>query len=140
MGNSPDVADEQYDWAVLAVTTTLLSTSGHDVADEVAAQGEHITVVYREPGGEWQIVTDPEQPTRYTYLFEDKLRAGTLADYARNWKTALPGTGHITPYVRTWAGVQLNVHTTRLGVEKGWMRYRLAVGAESVEVTFDGRD
>ncbi|MEW2302018.1 hypothetical protein AB0958_18930 [Streptomyces sp. NPDC006655] len=140
MQTSTDVVDDRRDWAVHAVTVTLVATSTRDVAEEVAEQGDHLTVVSREPGGEWQIITDPAQPTRYTYLFEGELRAGTLADYARNWKTALPGMGHITPYVRTWAGVQLNVHTTRLGVEKGWMRYRLAVGAETVDVTFDGRD
>ncbi|MEU2426938.1 hypothetical protein ABZ619_39000 [Streptomyces sp. NPDC007851] len=134
------VEEPALDWAALAVTTTLLATSGRAVAEEMVAEYDHMVLVSREPGGEWQPVTDPEQTTRYTYLFHGELRAGTLADYAQDWKTALPGMGHVTPHVRTWNGATFTVGIDRLGVIKGWMTYRLTVGAETVDVTFDGRD
>jgi hypothetical protein len=128
------------DWGVIAVTTTLLATSGgRAVSEELAAEADHMVVVSRERGGEWQPLSDPERPTRYTYLVDGELRAGTLVDYAQAWKTELPEIGHVTPAVRTWEGARFDVTVERLGVVKDWMRYRLSVGAETVDVTFDGR-
>lgn len=132
--------DTARDWGVLAVTATLLATSGgRAVAEELAAEADHMVVVSREPGGKWQPLTDPERLTRYTYLVDGELRAGTLVDYAQAWKTELPEIGHTTPFVRTWEGARFDVTVERLGVVKGWMRYRLTVGTETVDVTFDGR-
>jgi len=132
--------DTARDWGVLAVTATLLGTSGgRAVSEELAAEADHMVVVSRERGGEWQPTADPERLTRYTYLVDGELRAGTLVDYAQAWKTELPETGHVSPDVRTWEGARFNVRVERLGVLKGWMRYRLSVGAETVDVSFDGR-
>ncbi|MGR3875766.1 hypothetical protein ACUXZZ_45355 (plasmid) [Streptomyces graminifolii] len=132
--------DNDRDWGVIAVTTTLLGTSGgRAVSEEIAAEADHLVVVSRERGGEWQPITDPERPARYAYLVDGVLTAGTLVDYAQAWKVQLPEVGHVSPDVRTWEGARFDVTVERLGVVKGWMRYRLSVGAETVDVSFDGR-
>jgi hypothetical protein len=129
------------DWAILAVTTTVLSAADQAAAEEVAAEAEHLTAITRVPGGDWQPVTTPDaEPTRYAFLVEGDLTCGTFADYVKEWKSAHTASGHISPDVRTWAGAAFTVGVEYLGVDDDdWMRYRLSLGGETAHVTVDGR-
>jgi hypothetical protein len=128
------------DWAVLAVTTTVLHADSRETAEEIAAKAPHLTVISRVPGGEWQPVTNPDEPTQYVFLVEGDMQVGTLDDYAKAWEGAYYSSGHVSPDVRTWSGASFNVSVEPLGNDKdSWMRYRLSVGDEAAFVTIDGR-
>ncbi|WP_238431643.1 hypothetical protein [Streptomyces cavernae] len=128
------------DWGVIAVTTTVLGTADRQVAEEMAADVENLTVISRVPGGQWQPVSSADGPTRCVFLVEAEMQVGTLTDYSKHWEAAHYSGGHVSPYVCTWGGAAFTVGVEHLGTsEDSWMRYRLSVGDDTVFVTLDGR-
>jgi len=126
--------DTERDWATLAVTSTLLPAADRVTAEEVAAEASHLTAVYREPGGEWEPVRTGEAPTRYVFLIDGVMHAGTLDDYAAAWVATHYIDATLDPRVRTWAGAEFPVRIVHTDTADDYLAYRISVGEESVDV------
>ncbi|MHB9861942.1 hypothetical protein [Streptomyces sp. YIM S03343] len=125
---------DRRDWATLAVTSTVIPAADREVAEEIAAIGSHITVVSREPGGDWEPATVPGTPTRYAFLVDGEMRSGTLTDYALAWMTARAVGGTVSPEVHTWAGAAFRVRVSYASSADGRLCYQLAIGGETALV------
>lgn len=123
--------DTDRDWAVLAVESTVVVASDRDTALEVATDRPHLTVVSRAPGGEWEPVITSDEPTRYAFLVEGRLTSGTVAEYAKQWATAMDNDAVISHDVRAWSGALFRVVVIFLGHEDDGVRYQLSVGTET---------
>ncbi|MFI5814939.1 hypothetical protein ACIA7S_28770 [Streptomyces sp. NPDC051643] len=124
--------DTGRDWAVLAVESTVVVASDRDTALKVAADRPHLTVVSRAPGGEWEPLITSDEPTRYAFLVEGHLTSGTVADYAKQWASAMDHDAAISHDVRAWNGALYRVAVVFLGYDDdGTTRYQISVGNET---------
>lgn len=78
-------------------------------------------------------VVDPDEVT-FSWQVEGRTVAGTLDEYARDWKTAHEGGLYITPSVLTWSGVRHQVQVEQTG-RGDRATYRLSVLGVDVELT-----
>ncbi|MFE7963475.1 hypothetical protein ACWDTQ_32565 [Streptomyces cellulosae] len=78
-------------------------------------------------------VVDQDEVT-FSWQVEGRTVAGTLDEYARDWKTAHEGGLYITPSVLTWSGVRHQVQVEQTG-RGDRATYRLSVLGVDVELT-----
>lgn len=128
---TPVDTDRDRDWAVLAVESTIVVASDRATALEVAADRPHLTPVSRTPGGEWEPFIATDEPTRYAFLVEGRLTSGTVAEYAKQWATAMDNDATISHDVRAWSGALFRVTVIFLGNDDNGTRYQLSVGNET---------
>lgn len=129
-------AAEPRDWAVLAVTTSVLGAASRETAEEIAEDGDHLTLITRTPGQDWEFATSPGKAAQYAFTVGDTLHAGTLKDYARHWADAQTGADAVSPHVRTWAGAPFTVAVAYLGTDKqGRAWHQLNVGNDAAHAT-----
>lgn len=90
-------------------------------------------------------MNEEKEPTRYAWVMEGDLVAGTLQDFAKQWEHFhYSGIGYPGDVVLTWDGlgepVQHQVERAAGAAdENDYLPYTLSVNGESVTVSIDGR-